>query len=538
MNNKEKVLTRLFSSIIVLLLCLPLMQSVFHVFHEKPLYGYVEKSVAKPNSLVMSWFDRKSQKYWENMFDEKVGFRTVLIRGFNELSFRFFSELPHLNLYSTKEHGLYFRVSIDQLNNAYTNRKNLTKSYNEFAKKIQKLQQLLEANGKHFVVVISSSKPYVHPQGLGKRLLVSTDKNLFRKIASLGHALKKQGVNVIDSAPFLRKFYRKNAIETHANTGVHWNYYTGCMIAQQLFYNAKKTLTDIPKLECGNPIYKKSELVDVDGLWLLNVFSNVNLGKLSPYPQPSARFSANYQPKILIVGDSFMDQIIYALDRSKAYGDLVFSRYFKTRTIHKPERSFSLNDFPSLTEKQIQGDILDDVVKSDLIVLQMVDYNINAFGYGFVDALLERLNISTNPEIQPHSIPPIAELEIINVNNAYPQEKNERNWWYWVKDKIIFQLKHPDIFLEMKKTRLSFEYDLHGTQQLIVYLEGNGIKHQIIIDHAKNEKRAVYEQILDIPPAYLTKIIITTNGNATRLSEADSRLAAYAIFNLKIIPMS
>ncbi|QLZ68646.1 hypothetical protein FOLKNPGA_01425 [Legionella sp. PC1000] len=534
MNSKEKEFTRIFSIIIVVLLCLPLLQSVFHVFYEKPLYGYVEKNLEKPSSLVTSWFDRKWQKYWENVFDEKAGFRTVLIRGFNEISFRLFSEMPRLNLYSTKEHGLYSKMSIDQLNYEYTYRKNLTKSYNEFAKRIQELQQLLAANNKHFVVVISSSKAYVHPQGLGKRLLVSTDKNLFRKIASLGYELKKQGVNVIDSAPFLRKFYRKKAIETHANTGFHWNYYAGCMVAQQLFYNAEKTLTDIPKLECGNPIYKKPELVDLDGLWLLNVFSNVNLAKLSPYPQPSAKFPAKYLPKILLVGDSFMDQIISALDRSKAYDDLIFSRYFKTRTVHKPERSFSFNDFPSLTEKQIQGDILDDVMKSDLIVLQMVDYNINAFGYGFVDALLERLN----PEVQPHSIPPIVELKIIHVNNAYPQEKNERNWWYWVKDKIIFQLKPLDVFLEMKNTRLYFEYDLHGAQQLVVYLKGKDIEHKIIIDHPTNGKRAVYDQILDIPPASLTEITITTNGNATRLNEADSRVAAYAIFNLKTIPMS
>ncbi|KTD41682.1 alginate O-acetyltransferase AlgX-related protein [Legionella parisiensis] len=535
MKSKEKVFTRIFSIIIVLLLCLPLLQSAFHVFYEKPLYGYVEKNLDKPHGLAGNWFNRKWQKYWENLFNEKLGFRTTLIRGFNELSFRLFSEMPRLNLYSTKEHGLYSKMSIDQLNYEYTNRKNLIRSYDEFAKKLQVLQQLLAANGKHFVVVISSSKAYVHPQGLGKKLLVSTDKNLFRKIASLGHALKKQGVNVVDSGPFLRKLYHKKAIETHANTGFHWNYYAGCMVAEQLFSNAKKTLIDIPKLECGEPIYKNPELVDLDGIWLLNAFSSVNLAKPSPYPQPTARFSANYQPKILLVGDSFMDQIIYALDRSNAYKDLVSSRYFQTRTVHKPERiTFSFNDFPSLTAKQIQGDILYDVMKSDLIVLQMVDYNINHFGYGFVDTLLERLN----SEVQPHSIPPIAELKIINVLNAYPQEKSEENWWYWVKDKIIFQLNPLDIFLDMKNTRLYFEYDLHGAQQLIVYLKGKGIKHKIIIDHPTNGKRAVYDKILDIPPALLTKVIIMTNGEATRLGEADSRIAAYAIFNLKITPRS
>lgn len=90
----------------------------------------------------------------------------------------------------------------------------------------------------------------------------------------------------------------------------------------------------------------------------------------------------------------------------------------------------------------------------------------------------------------------------------------------------------------MKSTRLYFEYDLHGAQQLIVYLKGKGIKHKIIIDQPTNGKKAVYDQILGIPPASLTRIIIMANGTATRLSETDSRLAAYAIFNLKIIPIS
>ncbi|HHT0592307.1 TPA: hypothetical protein ACTXXA_000898 [Legionella anisa] len=129
-----------------------------------------------------------------------------------------------------------------------------------------------------------------------------------------------------------------------------------------------------------------------------------------------------------------------------------------------------------------------------------------------------------------------AEIKIINVSNPYPEEKSGDNWWYWVKDKIVFQLKPSDVSSEMKKIRLSFQYGIHGDQQLTIYLWEKNESHKIVLN-TKNGERSVYDKVLDIPPASLTKLTIVTNGAAMPLSETDSRLAAYTISNLKVSPI-
>ncbi|MGM9452449.1 hypothetical protein ACTAZI_03845 [Legionella bozemanae] len=128
-----------------------------------------------------------------------------------------------------------------------------------------------------------------------------------------------------------------------------------------------------------------------------------------------------------------------------------------------------------------------------------------------------------------------AEIKIINVSNPYPEEKSGDNWWYWVKDKIVFQLKPSDVSSEMKKIRLFFEYGIHGDQQLTIYLWEKNESHKIVLN-TKNGERSVYDKVLDISPASLTKLTIVTNGAAKPLSKSDSRRAAYTISNLKVTP--
>ncbi len=398
MGKKQDLLYIVLSGLFILLLLLPSLQYFFRLIPEGNLYGYVEKKTTKPGSIVHGWFDKRLQRWWEETFDNNIGFKTFCVRIFNEINFRLFSEAPQIRLYSTKAHGLYSRMSIESLNYEFTNHEMLSKQYVEFAHKLIELQGLLEKNGKHFEVVISSSKAYVHPDGLGKRFLINTDSNIFSKISSLGNELKKLKVNVIDSGPLLRQLYMHELIETHPYSGVHWNYYAGCIVARDLLNDAKKLLKNTPILNCGSPVYKESTMVDVDGLLLLNVLSDVNILRPSPYPSPTIESFGGYKPKILIIGDSFMGQMVFSLMESVAYSRLVTSNYFSTREVHYQPIDSPCEKSESLSKQHIQASVINDALNSDLIVLQMVDYNVSRFGYGFVDSLLKYLKLS--PRLQ------------------------------------------------------------------------------------------------------------------------------------------
>ncbi|MBA2657497.1 MAG: hypothetical protein H0U70_11050 [Tatlockia sp.] len=389
LTNKQERLTFIFSLLFIAFLFLPALGYFFH-FPKGLLAGYIESGAVKPPTLVKGWFDKQLQPYLEGIINKDIGFKPLYVRLFNDLTFRLFKEQEQTGIIFTKQHGLYYGSSLIQLNNEYLQRDYLTQVYQQLAKKLLEVQHLYAAKGKHFVVVISASKAYVHLDGLGERFLVKPDKNIYDNIASFGRELKKQGVNVVDSGPILRKFYQKKSIETHPNSGVHWNFYSGCIIAKHLYNNIRTTFSNTPSLRCGLPQYKNPELIDQDGLIVLNVKSKLNLVKKTPYPTTSARFYDNYLPKLLVVSDSFMHQIIMALDQAKSYSSLTISNYYMTNIKHHPTEALTYISPPG--SETLEKGILDAAMDSDVVILQMVDYNIPRLGYGFIDPFLKRLH--------------------------------------------------------------------------------------------------------------------------------------------------
>ncbi|CDZ75977.1 hypothetical protein BN59_00241 [Legionella massiliensis] len=391
MNNKQNFLTRSFAIIFVILLSLPGLGYFFHFTPGKELFGYTEIHTAKPEKLLTGWFDKQLQPHLEEVVNQDLGFRAWIIRRYNDVFFRLFAQHPRQDIFSTKEHGLYFGLSVAHLNNEYINREELSKTYNELALKLAEIQSLLTAKGKHFEVIIAGSKPYVYLDGVGKRFLL--DDNLHEKALRLGSVLKEHGVNVIDSAPILREVNKNKGIETHARSGVHWNYYAGCVIAKQLFTEMRTTFANAPTLHCGTPTYKAVELIDKDGYLLMNVKGRVNLIGKTAYPTPVASISNDYLPKMLIVGDSFMHQIITSLDQAKAYSNITVSSYYRTNINHKPGELLLYQDPDPID--QVEKGVLNAVLESDIVILEMVDYNIPRMGYGFAEALLKRLKEET-----------------------------------------------------------------------------------------------------------------------------------------------
>jgi hypothetical protein len=323
-----------FSVILVILLALPALRWLELRAPDGVLYGYSDSLPSPPNNLVHAFFDRSLQHWVEKNFEISLGFRALLIRSFNELNFRLFRESPKLQLYTTSAHGLYSKMSIDSLNDEVVRRKILEERYRIEADKLLRVQRQLQSQGKHFEVIIATSKPYVYPNSLGLRYLAGGSSGIFERAANFGNALHDAGVNVIDGGPLLRKFAAKTILETHPDSGVHWNYYAGCLVAHELLNNIRnRKFANIPMLDCGKPHLADPHMVDVDGLLLLNIWSNGGVAKPMPYPTILKNDKVIWRPDIVFVGDSFSDQIRYALQQANAYSVMTTSSYFKLRQI-------------------------------------------------------------------------------------------------------------------------------------------------------------------------------------------------------------
>lgn len=383
-----KRLGLVFSILLVALLSVPTLAWLALGEPGNKLYGYVDEIPAPPARPVAGLIDKSAQKWAERYYDVHFGFRNELVRTFNEALFRIFREMPRLRLYATPENGLYSGMSLQFLNAEIANRSGFEAQYARTAARLKEMQALLERQGKAFVVVIAASKPYVYPDSLGERYLTGGRERVLERAASFGKALQAAGVNVVDAAPLLRTYAHDLHVSMHPRSGVHWNRYAGCLAAEQLMDKVRSRFPALQPFGCGIPQYHDPEGPDLDGLYLMNIWSGGGVFEETPQPSLMEADPASWRPSLVFVSDSFSDQMLGPLQQAHAYSRAVNSGYFHVRELDDNgaglRRTHDIGHDLAATRKQV----LDDIVASDVVVLQMVDYNIGKEGYGLPEYVL------------------------------------------------------------------------------------------------------------------------------------------------------
>jgi hypothetical protein len=524
--KRVRILGVALSTVLVVALMLPTLRWITLQAPDGSLYGYTNDVPPKPQDMVHGFFNRSFQRWAERYFDVNMGFREKLIRTFNEVNFRLFHEAPRLRLYSTPEHGLYSKMSIDSLNGEVVAHDQLEQRYDIEATKLLRLQQLLKGEGKEFQVVIATSKPYVYPHGLGDRYLVGGSKNVFKRAAGFGDVLRAKGVNVTDGGPLLREFAARTGIETHPNSGVHWNYYAGCIVTRQMLDDVRaREMLNAPRLDCGRPVLAAPHWVDVDGLDLLNIWSNGGIDKPTPYPTITLDTTLQAaMPKLVIVGDSFGDQIRYPLDEAHAYSSIVTSGYFRVRELKDPVTNISVDSDLTIDPAVIHQAVAGDIAQSDLLVLEMVDYNVTRWGYGLADYLLDYSARGGS-------------VQVDSVAGAYDRETDGANWWNWVKQDADFKLSPVLVPPSATRATLKFDYATVSEQTLTVKIETRDGASQQFLVSSRSGALETFETKVDLPPSRLSQVIIQTNGKASVIGNGDPRIVTMRIRNLMIEPL-
>ena len=409
-----KRLGLVFSILLVALLSVPTLAWLALKEPGNKLYGYVDEIPARPARPAAALLDKSWQKWAERYYDVHFGFRAELVRTFNETLFRTFREMPRLRLYSTPEAGLFSGMSLQYLNAEIAEKPQYEQRYARSAARIKQMQTLLEAQGKAFVVVIAASKPYVYPESLGERYLSGGREGVLERGASFGKALQAAGVNVVDSAPMLRAFARDTNVPMHPKSGVHWNVYAGCLVAEQVLDQARSRFPALQPFACGIPHYDAPAGADLDGLNLLNIWSGGGVYQNTPLPSLMETDPAGWRPSLVFVSDSFSDQILGPLQQAHAYSRVVNSGYFRVRELDEGgaglQRTHHIGGDLAATRKQV----LDDIVASDIVVLQMVDYNLSHDGYDLPDYLLTHYPAAGTPPAAPALAQPVA-APVLNV---------------------------------------------------------------------------------------------------------------------------
>ena len=341
------------------------------------------------------------QSYVEQYFLIQMGStRAFLILLHNEIKLHLFPNRPNDDYIWTSELGFYPVDSIKRLNGDILGYDAINQHYQIAAGRLRILQEMLSHQGLSLIVVLAPPKARVYPEYIAP-YLISPPESIMRQAISYGDVLKKYGVNVLDIG---HMFFEKKAASPwpfFTTTSFHWSYWAACGVTNEIMNKAQElTGKYFFKIRCSNVDYGKSKWADTDIASILNVFSTETQIGNAPFPKISPQNnSLNQHRKILIIGDSFSDNIVYALtealpDNSWSPGWLIrYDGFVSRQTLGMGGKV--------TTQISLQGaTALPEILSKELLLFVVSDGNVyrnakdlNQMEFGATRALLDSLLI-------------------------------------------------------------------------------------------------------------------------------------------------
>jgi hypothetical protein len=369
-----RILQALCAASLVGIILIPAIQLIAPFVDEKPLTGWVPHGEPQPELSIKSIIDGKFQRWASTYLADHAGFRPTMVRTYNEAIYQLTEEAPNIGVF--KSNGrLFTSEQILNVSKVYRDEGNYRRASRDDAAGLRAIQDDLASKGKYFVVLLAASKPSIYIDSVPRRFLPDGLPDDFSVNGSMADELRKAGVNVIDSTVMMRQL-RSEGIPTHSDSGVHWNYFSGCVIASEIMRQAQKHVRGgVNQIGCGTPTFSKPEGADDDALLLMNIWSDGGVKTTTPKPKLSLYGDTKRLPKIVLVGDSFSWQIVAAMSYSSAYSELVYSGYLRSRYAIKPGTGEHLSaEGEDVPQTKIIREVARDIDQSDIIVLEQVDY--------------------------------------------------------------------------------------------------------------------------------------------------------------------
>jgi len=317
MGGKKREIYRL----VLVVLIMTVLMSPIVIGNREPYYTLHEREqlIPQPASFWNGLIKHELQAYYEQRFLQKISnFRAFFVLFYNETRLHLFSTRPNNGYIWTPELGYYPVDTVKRLNNDALHHNDIKNIYSVAAHRLYILQQLLGNHGVTLIAVIPPPKVRVYPEYV-ERYLIASPSIISKQAISYGDVLEKNGVNTLNVQNLFLEKKSTSKWPFFATTGFHWNFWSACHVTDILTQKAERLSgrNFFKILGCDNVDYEKSKWADTDIAAILNVFSVDSIIGKTPFPRivPQNDYQGNV-PKILILGDSYSDQIVYALTQA------------------------------------------------------------------------------------------------------------------------------------------------------------------------------------------------------------------------------
>jgi len=378
MKFKALLFTRqLLVGLTFVLLFLPFMQLKKHWFAHYEVHENIAP-LARPKATYRSWIKHEWQAYLEQTFlAELSGMRAILILSYNEALYRLFSHRPNNSYIWTPQLGYYAVDSINRLNNDVLFATKIKSHYQLAAHRLWLLQQILQHYGVTLYIIPAIPKVRVYPEYVAP-YLVSSPQNTLQQAISYGEVLQQAGVNVLNIQALFRANKAHSPWPFYANAGFHWSFWAGCLTTTAWLKHAEKTMQQpLLHVKCAPLHYEQAKWSDTDIALILNIFSTDKILGHVPFPEITPQEQPIYPRlhRIAIIGDSFSDQIIYALTHSLPTQRwqpnwLTFYSYLLTR------QTIDQHGDKTIATPVNQNTLLPELLTKDLLLLVVSDGNV------------------------------------------------------------------------------------------------------------------------------------------------------------------
>jgi hypothetical protein len=371
--------------LILALLVVPGLQSRFYIVQSAPLKGLFQLQ-EKPVFSVASWFSGTYQQQSQKYRDEQPGFRSDLIRVFNQVDYSLFSR-PHAAKIIVGKKGYLFG---DQYIEAYLGTDYMGDKYiDQKIGEVKYLQDFLWEKKKILLLVIfPPDKGTFYREMIPDRYLAK--KREANNYSRYSQKCSEAGVNVIDFNSLFLRMKDTTQYILYPKTGVHWSTYGAVIAADSLVkYLDKKLGIRMPEMV-------------VDSIALSNVPKDEDddisrtMNLIFPVSQPPLAYpvyhfrndSGMRKPAALFIGDSFY---------WSWYNPGIIRNLFS----NEPFWYYDKEVYPENNTSPLNTGLIDmksNVEKQDVIILMQVNGGEGNLGYGFVDrAFAEYDTAKDNP---------------------------------------------------------------------------------------------------------------------------------------------
>jgi hypothetical protein len=388
-QQAAKMMLFVYVGIFVLLLLTPLIQLAFRPFPGRSVNG-VAVPENFPTLRVKSFLKESFQKGAEDWFLKKNGLWGLLVRANNQLNYSLFGQVS--TSYTTtilvgKDKHLFQPMYLPVYNRS---KKVNPVKLETRAKKVKLLQDLLAARGVALVILVSTDLISLYPELVPAQYSDPTRLTRKNSYEIMRPLLDNYQINYVDGHEFLQDRKTTSPIEFFEPTGSHWNSVASCMVTNNLVEKMQQlTNKKLVRFACEPYSFcDPPREADLDLVQIANLLYPSTIYRPSPVvePQPIAS-GAEYKPKLLFVGTSFVFSVIGHLKRNAVTEQN--SYYFYYRKVQDP----ITGGFTDLPRDSINWE--ETVLANDVIVLEINQAGIGNVGFGFLDDAIE--NISKIP---------------------------------------------------------------------------------------------------------------------------------------------